>query len=410
MEDQTRQGDDLQTDGDSANCSRRKVHPDMHQTKNTTTSGLKVQHNFDEDRADSACVSNFCSEDFESGVLSHHECTENSAESQNVSVCTTDRRTDVECIGSSNVTGGASDLHVCEEEEDDDEGVCLSSVTEEFNNLDIEERAFQSHFVTPNLHTVQSSKCENVNDRITSDSLLVFGKDADGDTLLHIAIIQCCIDLALKFIRIAPWYDWLDIFNENLRQTPLHLAVITRLKPVVRRLMVGGANVEMRDHNGDTPLHIACRRGHLDIVEVLLQPIKLEEYLVNEYDVPYQRIPQNLDLLNYDGFTCLHVAAEHNHVDILLYLLDKGSNINAGDGKSGKTLLHFAAENNNIELTKILLQQRSVNIDAKSYNGCTPIMYANARSNSEVVRLLTEAGANTSCLDDSEYSDSDDED
>lgn len=389
MEACRRQKNDLQTDGDS---SKTKVH-------------------LDEDGTDSDNVSCYYSEGFKSGGLSYREFIDsieshNSEDRKTNSLCTTDRRTDAQCIGKSDAS---ENLHVCEVKEDDDEGVCLSSVTEDLFNLDIEERTFQSEFVSPSLHTVTVSKCENVNDRITPTSLLVYGKDSDGDTLLHIAIIQCCIHLAMNFIRIAPWNDWLDIFNENLRQTPLHLAVITKLKPVVRRLMVGGANVEMRDHNGDTPLHIACRRGDLDIVGVLMQPIKQEEYFVNEYDVPYQRIPQNLELRNYGGYTCLHVAAEHNHVDIVMYLIDKGSNINAGDGKSGRTLLHFAAENNNIELMKILLKQDSVNVDAKSYNGCTPIMLAHARSNTTIVELLTQAGATTSCLDDSDYSESDED-
>lgn len=39
---------------------------------------------------------------------------------------------------------------------------------------------------------------------------------------------------------------------------------------VVRALLLGGAEVDAYDGNGDTALHIAAELGHLDVVELLL--------------------------------------------------------------------------------------------------------------------------------------------
>ena len=88
-----------------------------------------------------------------------------------------------------------------------------------------------------------------------------------------------------------------------LLQTPLHLAVLTNQAPLVRRLVVGGASVLLRDRMGNTPLHLACRDGHLDCAHALLIPVSQEERqsaLLPLHVVP-QPLPQDLDQKNYDG-------------------------------------------------------------------------------------------------------------
>ena len=114
------------------------------------------------------------------------------------------------------------------------------------------------------------------------------------------AIIQLSEPAALLCIKRAPVNEWLN-FQNTMCQSPLHLAVITRQLTVVRRLMAAGASVKTRDLHGNTPLHIACREGHKEIVSYLLKPIYYEETLENMYDIPYQRIPQDLEYKNYDG-------------------------------------------------------------------------------------------------------------
>ncbi|XP_060073340.1 NF-kappa-B inhibitor cactus-like [Ylistrum balloti] len=245
-------------------------------------------------------------------------------------------------------------------------------------------------------------------DRVTPEALMVYGTDSEGDNLLFLAIINGQISLATVIIQMAPAEDWLDIFNDELRQTALHLAVLTRQVSVVRRLVVGGACVEMCDRNGDTPLHIACRQGDIDLVRALLEPVRYEELMQNEYSIRFQKIPQNLEIRNSSGCTCLHVAAENGHMNIMKLLLSKGARINNGDAKRGATVLHRAAERGDLILTTFLLGLSEINVDSKMYDGATPAAIAHGRRHGEIVDVLKKFGARTDFLNDTfDESDSD---
>ncbi|XP_033754938.1 NF-kappa-B inhibitor cactus-like [Pecten maximus] len=250
--------------------------------------------------------------------------------------------------------------------------------------------------------SVQESEAQDTEgvpkDRVTPEALMVYGTDSEGDNLLFLAIINEQIPLATVIIQMAPAADWLDIYNDELRQTALHLAVLTRQVSVARRLVVGGACLEMCDHNGDTPLHIACRQGDADTVRALLEPVRYEELQQNEYSIRYQKIPQNLEIRNSAGCTCLHVAAENGHMNVMKILLSKGAQINNGDAKKGATVLHRAAERGDLSLTTFLLGLSDINVDSKMYGGATPAVIAYGRRHCEIVDILKKFGARTDYL------------
>nr|ADK74377.1 inhibitor of nuclear factor-kappaB [Meretrix meretrix] len=221
-----------------------------------------------------------------------------------------------------------------------------------------------------------------------------YQQDDDGDTRLHTAIIQLLQDLALYYISLTPTHTLLSLKN-NYLQTPLHLAVITKQDVLTRKLMTSGAQVDSRDHKGNTPLHIASKEGYDYFAKILLEPIHYEETMNNKYELPYQQIPQNLEARNYEGQVCIHLAAEGCHIKTLNVLLSKGADVNARDGKSGRTILHYAAESGCMELLEFLLQQKHCRLDVNcvTYGGLTPIVLAKGRGHEEAVRLMREYGA-----------------
>ena len=218
----------------------------------------------------------------------------------------------------------------------------------------------------------------------------VYRKDNDGDTLLHIAIIILAEDLAFYFIDRTPWFTWLNIQN-MLLQTPLHLAVLTNQVSLVRRLVVAGADTESRDKEGNMAIHLACRDNLVNILRSLLEPISAEEQKRNNYDASVQNIPHNLNSKNYEGHTCLHIASSFNHMDIVKTLIDNNANINARAEKSGRTILHEAAWSGKINMVKYLISLgKRCEINAVTYDGYTAFDLARSRGHwSIVIELAT---------------------
>ncbi|KAH9515335.1 hypothetical protein Btru_014184 [Bulinus truncatus] len=220
----------------------------------------------------------------------------------------------------------------------------------------------------------------------------IFRGDEDGDNHLHLSIIHGLPQVTMQIIGLAPDLDWLNQTN-SLLQTPLHIAVICRETSTVRRLICAGAALDVRDLHGNTPLHTACRLGYEDVVRMLITPVRYEETRQNKYSIPFQRFPQDLESKNYDGLTCLHLAAIEEHLHVMHILLSAGANINTAEGKSGRTVLHLAAEWGNMNLLKFVLSQKDVNINAKTYAGLTSIILALGRQHEEIVHVLAANGA-----------------
>lgn len=265
----------------------------------------------------------------------------------------------------------------------------VEEVTEKLSSVDIDEGICESEKLD-DIDENESSAAA-----FTDDDFLVYGRDADGDTLLHLAIISGHVMLAKVFVEVAPWTQCLDIYNDKLRQTPLHLAVLMKQLEIVRLLLDNGANPEMFDHKGDTALHIACRSGNVTMVNEILKRRQ-------------SRPMQNLDFRNYDGHTCLHLAVLGGYKRIVDILLQSGADVNVGDGKSGATALHLAARGNREEIISLLLEQPEIVVDIKMYNGVTPLMIAAEKGLPNISNILVTHNANTNLLS-YHYSSSSDE-
>ena len=119
--------------------------------------------------------------------------------------------------------------------------------------------------------------------------------------LLHLLIVHGETDRVEQIIESCPSWTLLNIRNE-LGQTGLHLAVLTNQPLIARKLLIHGAALDIRDRQGNTPLHLACRDGLLDCAVALTRKLKRKETTeVKNYPVPFQQIPQPADLRNYNG-------------------------------------------------------------------------------------------------------------
>lgn len=152
----------------------------------------------------------------------------------------------------------------------------------------------------------------------------------------------------------------------------LLLAAQSRDARAVVEAIEHGAQIDIRDGSGFTPLHWAARLG--DVVSLGLL------------------IDQGADVQAKDAFdmTPLHCAPPNT--DAMRLLLDRGAAINAMD-KNGNTPLHEACFSGSVDTARLLLDC-GADINAGLENrGRTPVYIAALCGHAGLVRLLLERGA-----------------
>ncbi|MCK4822591.1 ankyrin repeat domain-containing protein, partial [bacterium] len=161
-------------------------------------------------------------------------------------------------------------------------------------------------------------------------------------------------------------------------------------EPVIQipELQIGqGADVNTKDEEGLTALHLAARQGRKDAVELLL---------ANGANI-------NARLIGWPGWTPLHEAATANHKEVAELLITKGADTNAncaraGGGRFGGTPLHEAVFEGHRDMAELLISKRA-DINAKQSGGLTPLDVAAFVGHKDVVELLIARGADVNIRD-----------
>ncbi|XP_072306437.1 NF-kappa-B inhibitor zeta [Eucyclogobius newberryi] len=240
-------------------------------------------------------------------------------------------------------------------------------------------------------------------------------RDSDGDTLLHIAVAQGKRALAYVLAANMSVSGTLDSQERN-GQTALHIAAATNQHLIVSDLLEHGAQVHTWDSWGRSPLHVCVEKGH---VHSLLAMSRTFRTLGKELDV---------DMVNYDGLTSLHVAVlahnatlrkvsnleqsgsgkerddllkkGHRFFECIKALLQMGASSETKDQKSGRTSLHMAAEEANTQLFPLFLTHPSSlsMLNLRTFSGNTALHVVCAlegcRRQVEAVKMLMRRGAN----------------
>ncbi|KAF7548810.1 hypothetical protein G7Z17_g6804 [Cylindrodendrum hubeiense] len=130
--------------------------------------------------------------------------------------------------------------------------------------------------------------------------------------------------------------------QDKKKETALYNAVVKGRTKVVKELLKlkkGGANPNIANNRGRTPLHSAASRGYHIILENLLF---MDDINVSPKDIQF-------------GYTPLHHACSKDHRDVVKTLLEYGAEVNARSMKNW-TPLHIAAKRGNAEIVEELLQ------------------------------------------------------
>ncbi|KAL6105164.1 nuclear factor of kappa light polypeptide gene enhancer in B-cells inhibitor, alpha b [Pungitius pungitius] len=196
----------------------------------------------------------------------------------------------------------------------------------------------------------------------------------DGDTLLHLAIIHEAKDYISTMIDLSKNTDFLNTQNDQ-RQTPLHLAVITNQALVCQRLLASGCDPTLVDDSGDTPLHIACRHGNLLCFSVLVQ------------NCPPEHLSTVMAACNYHGQNCLHLASVQGFLSLVENMVDLGADINSKEQRNGRSALHLAVDQQNLSLVKLLLK-KGADPNLLTSGGHTPFHLTYGRNDNDIRKEL----------------------
>ena len=139
-------------------------------------------------------------------------------------------------------------------------------------------------------------------------------------------------------------------------------------------LALRGFDINTRSEKGVPPLMVAIAEDALKSADFLLRQRTLD-----------------IDARNGNDENALMLAALRGHVSLVQKLLQRGAEVN----KPGWTPLHYAASHAgkaSAELIDLMLEHHAY-IDAESPNGTTPLMMAARYGDVRGLKLLLEAGA-----------------
>ncbi|XP_059802191.1 nuclear factor NF-kappa-B p100 subunit [Hypanus sabinus] len=224
-------------------------------------------------------------------------------------------------------------------------------------------------------------------------------QDENGDTSLHLAVIHQQPLVAQQLLQVIVSIPWQNIINvpNHLRQTPLHLGVITQQYKMVELLLTAGADAAILDRHGNSILHLALHRKDKQMVQLLVQQLKP------------QVLNKLIKLPDCDGLYPVHLAVKALDENMVDLLLSNGAELNVAEQKSGRSPLHLAVEIRSLKMVGHLVHA-GVEVDRPTFQGNTALHLAAGYSFPELTAMLLGAGADRSAENYEPIMESDEED
>ena len=290
-------------------------------------------------------------------------------------------------------------------------------------------------------------------------------RNSNGQLPLHIA----CADDSLEMVKLVSKFgrsqsdkQTLGITNVNTqtwfeKSTPLHIACRHMQIDVAKYLVdVKQCDLNVKDHNGEQPLHIAyrlikdvkhrkdgvklvlllinegsdtmimpdllhwaCRHGELDIVKLLVEErhcdpnaqcqaksmsygweLEKGDTLLHAacrycYAVKIMKyLTEHCDptVRNSDGDLPLHLACAYKSLEVVKRV--SNCDVNAKTSHTGNTPLHIACERGSAEIVKYLVETRHCNTTVRNSNGELPLHISCTHDSLEVVKRVSNCDVN----------------
>ena len=201
----------------------------------------------------------------------------------------------------------------------------------------------------------------------------------DGRTVVHVAAEAG----ALKSLRVLGKAGAdLNVVDQK-GHTPLSVAIGMHFSTTVKTLVELGVNVNFEGaveaEAPMPPLVLAMRRGYSDIVTTLLEA------------------KANMDQVASDGSTPLTAGAAGGHAESVKFLLAHGAGVDAKN-RDGDTALVLAVRRGYADVAKVLLDAKA-DVNFPAPDGNTPLTAAAAAGHWDEVTMLLDRGASVNAAD-----------
>lgn len=277
----------------------------------------------------------------------------------------------------------------------------------------------------------QLADAAGIGDLATVDRLLRRGQSPDcmardRRTALEIAATGGHLEVVKRLLEAGASPN-LPTFGNYLGR-PIHLATIKGHKRIISALIKAGADVNGRDHTGDTPLHIAAARGNAKTLRHLLRAGATVDarnnfgqtplMCVTGGDIPEKvadltRAGADIDATDLRGFSVLAIALDRARMvripqeliaftqgdaaALALHLVEAGARLDNGVLSAPKAL-QLATLAGRTRLVEAILQ-RGVDINAANAGGETALHMAAHLCHQRIAVLLLNHGASVDRLD-----------
>ena len=210
----------------------------------------------------------------------------------------------------------------------------------------------------------------------------------------------------------------------GIRGGPLHIACYRSDLRLVKILVEAGADVNLTDPVGGTPLQIACRslesseQKQDTVIYYLINEAKVDIDIVGglhgcainaacgwpSFEVVRLMLEKgtSIDVKDDTGRMAIHFAAARS-VENFQAILGSGADVEVPD-KMGRTALHWASVSGMVHVVNCIISLSSDLVNQGDLDGWTPLLWAARGSNTtqrkvspsaqeEVIRLLLDRGA-----------------
>ncbi|KAA8572388.1 hypothetical protein EYC84_003010 [Monilinia fructicola] len=209
--------------------------------------------------------------------------------------------------------------------------------------------------------------------------------DEDGWTALFYTVEFECLDATRAIISKYPDSKGANIdLKDNDGDTALIFAILRAKKELAEALLLKKANVDIQNNHGATALHCVEYGISQKVIDLLVEKVA------------------NVDLKTNDGDTALIWAILRNNNELAEALLLKKANVNI-QNNHGATALHCVEYGISQKVIDLLVE-KVANVDLKDNNGNTALIHAVGSGNLKLVQGLLSKKAKVDIRNDDGYS------